>query len=62
MACLEHICGECDMHKFDNEIWDNCKKCGSLSISNLFDEQYDYAQELFEFEPSEHDQEIEVCL
>ena len=39
MACMEHICGECDHVWFDNEPRGSCPVCGNfINNAHIFDE------------------------
>ena len=38
MACMSHVCTECDHEWFDNERGGQCPECGSFQVQHLFDE------------------------
>lgn len=39
MACLDHICNECEYGWMDNDRNSECPRCGSHSHSTHFDEE-----------------------
>lgn len=41
MACMEHLCAECNKVWFDNRSGGACPKCGSTNVVHVFDEEGD---------------------
>jgi len=39
MACMEHVCADCDHMWHNNQSGGSCPKCGSLNIVRTFDEE-----------------------
>ncbi len=38
MACLEHVCRDCQHEWFDNSLSLSCPRCGSTNTLRYFDE------------------------
>ena len=41
MACMEHVCNDCNKTWFDNKPRGDCTKCGSVDVGHYFDEAND---------------------
>jgi len=41
MACLEHVCIDCEYTWFDNQRATECPKCGGHDVQTFWDEWYE---------------------
>ncbi len=45
MACMEHECGTCGNHWFNNREEKKCPECKSPNVSNHYDEADDHSDD-----------------